>query len=68
MKGDENMPEQDRLNMNDYHFNNYKRIYDAKDLAEAKAIALEEMRIISEDFAIENDEECKIIELVQSSN
>lgn len=62
------MPEQDRLNMNDYHFKNYERIYNAKDLAEAQAIALEEMRIISEDFFIENDEESKIKELVQPSN
>jgi len=58
-----NMNEQDRLKANEYHFNNYEKIYNAKDLAEAKAIALEEMRIISDDFFIENDEEGKIIEL-----
>ena len=63
-KGVENrMSEQDRLNANEYHYNNYEKIYNAKDLAEAKAIALEEMRIISEDMFIENDEEGKIIEL-----
>ena len=43
------MSEQDRLNANEYHYNNYERIYNAKDLVEAQAIALEEMRIISED-------------------
>ena len=57
------MNEQDRLNANDYHYSNYEKIYNAKDLAEAKAIALEEMRIISEDNFIENDEEGKILEL-----
>ncbi len=62
------MSEQDRLNMNDYHFNNYEKIYNAKDLAEAQSIALEEMRIISEDNFIENDEEGKIKELVQPEN
>lgn len=60
---EKNMSEQDRLNANDYHYSNYERIYNAKDLAEAKAIALEEMRIIDEDNFIENDEEGKIIEL-----
>ena len=43
------MSEQDRLNANEYHYSNYERIYNAKDLTEAQAIALEEMRIISED-------------------
>lgn len=57
------MSEQDRLYSNDYHYSNYEKIYNANDLAEAKAIALEEMRIISEDNFIENDEEGKIIEL-----
>lgn len=57
------MSEQDRLNANDYHYSNYERIYNAKDLAEAQAIALEEMRIIHDDNYIENDEEGKIIEL-----
>ena len=58
------MSEQDRINANDYHYSNYEKIYNASDLAEAKAIALEEMRIISEDNFIENDEEGKNIELV----
>lgn len=61
---EENMSEQDRLNANDYHYSNYEKIYNASDLAEAKAIALEEMKIISEDNFIENDEEGKILELV----
>ena len=68
---EKNMSEQDRLNANDYHYSNYEKIYNAKDLAEAKAIALEEMRIISEDNFIENDEEGKILELAyddQSQN
>ena len=47
------MSEQDRRNANDYHYSNYEKIYNATDLAEAKAIALEEMRIISEDKKIE---------------
>ena len=62
-KGWERMSEQDRLNANDYHFSRYEEIYNAKDLAEAKAIALQEMKIISDDLYIENDEEGKIIEL-----
>lgn len=65
------MSEQDRLNANDYHYSKYEKIYNASDLAEAKAIALEEMRIISEDSFIENDEEGKKLELVyddQSQN
>lgn len=57
------MSEQDRLNANDYHYSNYEKIYNAKDLAEAKAIALEEMKIIYDDNFIENDEEGIIKEL-----
>lgn len=57
------MSEQDRLNANEYHFERYESIYNAKDLAEAKAIALGEMKIISDDNFIENDEEGIIIEL-----
>ena len=49
--------EQDRLNANDYHYSNYEGIYNAKDLAKAKAIALEEMKIIYDDNCIENSEE-----------
>lgn len=62
------MSEQDRKNANDYHYSNYEKIYNANDLAEAKAIALEEMRIISEDDFIENDEEDKIRELADVEN
>lgn len=43
------MTEQDRLNANEYHFSNYERIYNASSLEEARQVALEEMRIISED-------------------
>ena len=57
------MNEQDRLNANDYHYNNYERIYNAASLEEAKNIALEEMRIIHDDNYIENDEEGIIKEL-----
>lgn len=62
------MNEQDRQAANDYHYSNYERIYNASDLAEAKAIALEEMKIISDDYYIENDEEGKIIELADLRN
>lgn len=51
------MSEQDRKNANDYHYNNYEKIYNASDLAEAKAIALEEMRIISDDEVIDKENE-----------
>lgn len=47
------MSEQDRQLANDYHYANYERIYNAKDLIEAQAIALEEMRIIYDDKEIE---------------
>ena len=47
------MTEQDRINANEYHFSNYERIYNAYNLSEARQIALEEMRIISEDKKIE---------------
>ena len=60
---EKSMNEQDRILANEYHYERYEKIYNAKDLAEAKAIALEEMKIISDDFAIGNDEEGKIIEL-----
>lgn len=49
--------EQDRLNANDYHYSNYERIYNAQTLEKAKAIALEEMKIIHDDNCIENSEE-----------
>ena len=57
------MREQDRLNANSYHYNNYEKIYNAASLEEAQEIALEEMRIIHEDNYIENDEEGIIKEL-----
>ena len=47
------MMEQDRQNANDYHYANYERIYNADNLAEAKSIALEEMKIICDDKEIE---------------
>jgi len=52
------MTEQDRLNANNYHYSNYERIYNAKDLVEAKAIALEEMKIIYDDKEIELFDDC----------
>ena len=60
------MSEQDRLNTNDYHYENYKNILialNSGDEAEAKAICILQMNIIDEDSFIENDEEGKIIEL-----
>lgn len=47
------MTEQDRQNANDYHYANYEKIYNADNLAEAKSIALEEMKIICDDKEIE---------------
>lgn len=63
---EKNMSEQDRLNANDYHYENYQDILaalDSGDEAEARAICVREMNIINEDNFIENDEEGKIIEL-----
>lgn len=62
------MSEQDRKNANDYHYSNYERIYNATDLAEAKAIALEEMRIISDDDNIEEDEIKELAKDVENHN
>ena len=59
------MSEQDRRNANDYHYSNYEKIYNATDLAEAKAISLEEMRIISDDEDIDED---KVKELADVAN
>lgn len=62
----EKISEQDRLNANEYHYENYKNILvalNAGDEAEARAICVKEMNIIDEDSFIENDEEGKIIEL-----
>lgn len=62
------MSEQDRMNANDYHYNNYERIYNATDLAEAQAIALEEMRIISDDNRIEEGEIKELVNDVENHN
>lgn len=47
------MSEQDRQLANDYHYANYERIYNAANLDEARAIAAEQMKIISDDKEIE---------------
>ena len=60
------MSEQDRINANKYHYENYRNILMAlncNDEAEAKAICVREMNIIDEDSFIDNDEKGKIIEL-----
>mgnify|MGYP001111870563 CR=1 FL=1 len=62
------MSEQDRRNANEYHYSNYEKIYNATDLAEAKAIALEEMRIISDDDNIEEDEIKELAKDVENHN
>lgn len=62
------MSEQDRMNANDYHYNNYERIYNTTDLAEAQAIALEEMRIISDDNRIEEGEIKELVNDVENHN
>lgn len=52
------MSEQDRINANEYHYENYKNILialNSGDEAEAKAICVREMNIIDEDSFIEND-------------
>lgn len=54
------LTEQDRINLNEYHYNNYKEILKAinsNDEAEAKAICIREMNIIAQDDYIENDNE-----------
>lgn len=60
------MSEQDRINVNEYNYENYKNILIALNSgneAEAKAICVREMNIIDEDSFIDNDEKGKIIEL-----
>jgi hypothetical protein len=60
------MSEQDRINVNEYNYENYKNILialNSGDEAEAKAICVREMNIIDEDSFIDNDEKGKIIEL-----
>ena len=52
--------EQDRINLNEYHYNNYKEILKAinsNDEAEVKAICIREINIIAQDDYIENDNE-----------
>lgn len=54
------LTEQDRINSNEYHYNNYKEILKAinsNDEAEVKAICIREMNIIAQDDYIENDNE-----------
>lgn len=65
------MSEQDRLNANEYHYNNYKSILialNSDDEAEARAICTKEMNIIENDRFIENDEEGIIKELADVEN
>jgi hypothetical protein len=52
------LTEQDRINLNEYHYNNYKEILKAinsNDEEEVKAICVREMNIIDQDDYIEND-------------
>lgn len=54
------LTEQDRININDYHYDNYKNILKALnsgDEAEIRAICVREMNIIDQDNYIENDNE-----------
>ena len=64
------MSEQDRINANEYHYENYKQILialNSNDEAEARAICTREMNIIDQDMFIENDSEDKEIkELVDN--
>lgn len=69
------MSEQDRINANEYHYSNYKRILkalDNKDEAEARSICIREMSIIDKDISIEDDDDIeekdKIIELADLEN
>lgn len=63
------LTEQDRINSNEYHYENYMNILKALnngDEAEIRAICIKEMNIIDQDNYIENDNEeiqGKIIEL-----
>lgn len=47
------MTEQDRRLVNNYHYANYEKIYNAANLDEARVIAVEQMKIIQEDKEIE---------------
>ena len=62
------MNELDRRNANEYHYSNYEKIYNATDLAEAKAIALEEMRVISDDDDIDEYEIKELANNLENDN
>lgn len=62
------MTEQDRINANKYHFSRYEAIYNAKDLEEAKNIALGEMKIIHDDMSIENDTKKELVDNLKTEN
>lgn len=63
------MSEQDRINANDYHYTNYERIYNAPNLETARAIALEEMKIIHDDNFINSvDKKRELVNDNQSLN
>lgn len=54
------LAEQDRINSNEYHYENYINILKALnngDEAEIRAICIKEMNIIDQDNYIENDNE-----------
>lgn len=54
------LTEQDRINPNEYHYENYMNILKALnngDEAEIRAICVREMNIIDQDNYIENDSE-----------
>jgi len=54
------LTEQDRINSNEYHYENYMNILKALnngDEAEIRAICVREMNIIDQDNYIENDSE-----------
>lgn len=54
------LAEQDRINSNEYHYENYMNILKALnncDEAEIRAICVKEMNIIDQDNYIENDNE-----------
>lgn len=50
-------------NANQYYFNKYEKIYNAKDLKQAKEIALEEMKKISDKLAIRNESRRKKVKV-----
>lgn len=61
------LTEQDRINSNEYHYENYMNILKALnngDEAEIRAICVREMNIIDQDNYIENDSE-KIKDIIK---